>query len=67
MSVPGSKDNPIVSVDVVQVRLRCIEAAARNPVPNADGYAAGILAAAKVFSTWVLEGDKPEEGVQNLF
>jgi hypothetical protein len=69
MSVSGSKDNPfvIVDVDAVQVRLRCIEAAARNPVPNVDGYAAGILAAAKVFSAWVLEGDKPTEGVQNRF
>ena len=49
-----------------QIRMRCIEAAARNPAPHADGYAAGILASAKMFSTWVLEGDKPAEGVDSL-
>jgi hypothetical protein len=58
VSTLGSKDNPfeVLNVDVMQVRLRCIEAAARH----------AILAAAKGFSAWVLEGDKPAEGVAGL-
>jgi hypothetical protein len=68
VSTLGSKDNPfeVLNVDVMQVRLRCIEAAARHAIPHPDGYAAGILAAAKGFSAWVLEGDKPAEGVAGL-
>jgi hypothetical protein len=70
MNVPGSKGNPIDMtiryLDDREVRLRCIEAAARNPHPHPDGYPAAILSVAKVFSTWVLEGDKPAEGVAGL-
>lgn len=41
----------------VQVRLRCIEAAARNPAPHAEGYTAGILQSAQKFAEWVLGDD----------
>lgn len=40
------------------VRLRCLEAAARNPDPrHADGMAASVLAMAKEYAAWVLEGE----------
>lgn len=36
-------------MDTLEGRIRCLEAAARNPQPHGDGYAAGIVAAAKVY------------------
>ena len=48
------------------IRLRCIEAAARNPAPHADGYTAGILQSAQKFAAWVMAGDKSAEGVNSL-
>lgn len=42
-----------------EIRLRLIEAAARNPVPHKDGYAAGILEAAKLWEEYVVAARKP--------
>lgn len=37
-----------------EIRLRLIEAAARNPVPHDDGFIAGVLAAAQKWEQYVL-------------
>lgn len=42
-------------MDAREIRLRCIEAAARNPDPrHPDGFAAGVLAAAQVWESWII-------------
>lgn len=49
-------------MDEREIRLRLIEAAARNPVPHADGFAAGVLASARLWEEYVLpkiSGAKP--------
>lgn len=38
-----------------EVRLRCIEAAARAPMVHQDGPAAGVLAVAKGWAAWVVD------------
>jgi len=44
-------------MDAREVRLRCIEAAARNPDPrHPEGFAVGVLAAAKVWESWIING-----------
>lgn len=43
-------------MDQAEIRMRCIEAAAKSPVPHRDGYSAGILEAAKLWEQWVREG-----------
>jgi hypothetical protein len=61
-----------------EIRLRCIEAAARTPTPHADGYTAGVLEAAKKYADWVTDekfvppligmpAAKLGEGVDSLF
>lgn len=40
--------------DDTEVRLRCLEAAARNPFPHSGGMAVGVLEAAQKWSEWVL-------------
>lgn len=47
-------------VDEREVRLRCIEAAAKAPIPHEQGYAAGMLAAAQSWAAWVLGEVKRE-------
>jgi hypothetical protein len=42
-----------------EIRLRCIEAAAKSPIVHKDGPAAGVLAVAEAWSAWVLGGQKP--------
>lgn len=37
-----------------EVRLRLIEAAARNPLPHAEGYAAGVLETAAKWERYVV-------------
>ena len=42
-------------MDAREIRLRSIEAAARNPDPrHPDGFAAGVLAAAQVWESWII-------------
>lgn len=36
-----------------EIRLRLIEAAAKNPIPHRDGFAAGVLEQAKTWEAWV--------------
>lgn len=40
-------------MDAAEIRLRLIEAAARNPVPHTDGFAAGVLEAAAKWEEFV--------------
>lgn len=40
-------------MDQAEIRLRLIEAAARNPVPHPDGFAAAVLAAARQWEAYV--------------
>jgi hypothetical protein len=65
-------------MDVLEFRLRCLEAAARNPSPHKDGYAAGVVESAQKYADWVtgpirLAKDtgqpaaKTGEGVDSLF
>ncbi len=42
-----------------EIRLRCIEAAARTPTPHGAGYPAGVLEAAEKWATWVLGKPAP--------
>lgn len=47
-----------------EVRLRCLEAAARNPDPrNQAGMAASVLNAAQQYAAWVLGGEAPKKAV----
>lgn len=50
-----------------EIRLRLIEAAARNPTPHKDGYAIGILEAAKAWEEYVVQTRKtlglPKKGL----
>lgn len=39
-----------------EIRLRCIEAAARNPQVHPEGYTAGVLAAAGAYEAFVKGG-----------
>ena len=43
---------------LLEVRLRCLEVAAKAPVPHHEGYAAGILESAQRFEEWVCS-DRP--------
>lgn len=46
-------------MDEREIRLRCIEAAAKTPMVHAAGQAAGVLEVAKEWAAWVL-GSLPE-------
>ena len=39
--------------ELLEARLRCLEAAAKNPTPHPQGYTAGVLEAAQKFEAWV--------------
>jgi len=41
-------------MDAIEVKMRCIEAAARNPLPHSGGMAVGVLESAQKWSEWVL-------------
>jgi len=40
-------------VDVREIRMRCIEAAARAPMTHEKGYAAAVLDTATAWTDWV--------------
>lgn len=40
-------------MDAREIRLRCIEAAAKNPTPDPEGYAAGVQKTAAAWAEWV--------------
>ena len=46
-------------MDQAEIRLRLIEAAARNPTPHRDGFAAGVLEAAAKWEQYVKGELKP--------
>lgn len=41
-------------MDEREIRLRLIEAAARNPLPHQEGFAAGVIATATAWEHYVL-------------
>jgi hypothetical protein len=41
-----------------EIRLRCIEAAAKSPIVHRDGAAAGVQEVATTWAAWVIEGTK---------
>jgi hypothetical protein len=45
-------------IDEREIRLRCIEAAAKNPTPHKDGFAAGVLESAAAWNAWVISDEK---------
>lgn len=45
-------------MDAKEIRLRCIEAAARQPFPHKDGPVAAVQHAASIWFDWI-NGDSP--------
>jgi hypothetical protein len=48
-------------MDDKEVRLRCIEAAAKSPTPHSRGYAAGVQESAESWYLWINSQGVPEE------
>ena len=46
-------------MDEREVRLRCIEAAAKTPMVHNEGHAAGVLAVAQQWAEWILNAKVP--------
>ena len=42
-------------MDQAEIRLRLIEAAARNPTPHRDGFAAGVVEMAEKWEDYILK------------
>jgi hypothetical protein len=53
-------------MDEREIRLRCIEAAAKNPTPHTAGYAAGVVASAREFVLFVLGENAPAKAPLGL-
>lgn len=53
-------------MDRVEARLRLIEAAAKNPFPHADGFAAGVQETASTWFDWVFSGGEPGNSPSTL-
>jgi hypothetical protein len=45
-------------VDDAEIRLRCIEAAAKTPAVHPNGYAAGVQEAASIWFNWIKSNQK---------
>lgn len=45
-------------MDEREIRLRCIEAAAKNPPSHQGGYAAGVREAASAWFDWIISNAK---------
>ena len=43
-------------IDEREVLLRCIEAAAKNPVPHAEGFAVSVRETAEAWARWIQTG-----------
>lgn len=54
-----------------EIRVRCIEAAAKAPMSHVRGYAAGVQEAAETWYAWINSQNAPEEipavGAEVLF
>ena len=56
-------------MEQAELRLRLIEAAAKNPTPHKDGYAAGVLETARAWEIYVRDptnGPRGREGTLGL-
>ena len=51
-------------MDDTEIKLRCVEAAARNPYPHPDGLVAGVRAAAQEWFEWIKAA--PSKGTLGL-
>ena len=49
-------------MDELEIRLRCIEAAAKTPMVHPQGQAAGVQATASVWFNWIIS--KSEGGAK---
>lgn len=49
-------------MDANEIRLRLVEAAAKNPLPHAEGFAAGVLETARAWEAYV-QGAEKNSGV----
>lgn len=47
-------------MDEREIRLRCIEAAAKAPNAHVGGYAAGVLEQAGTWFNWIVGADRPQ-------
>lgn len=45
-------------MDSLEIRLRLVEAAAKNPLPHAQGFAAGVLETARTWEAYVQGAEK---------
>ncbi len=61
-------------MDNIEIRMRCIEAAARNPYPHPAGVARGVLESAEAWYEWIISGPrgpaakgKPKSGANVLY
>ena len=45
-------------MDAQEIKLRLVEAAAKNPTPHPDGFAAGVLATTKLWFEYVNSTEK---------
>jgi hypothetical protein len=50
-------------MDEREIRLRCIEAAAKTPTVHSKGHAEGVLETAKAWYEWVLD---PKTGLETV-
>lgn len=51
-------------MDEREIRLRCIEAAAKTPMLHADGHAAGVKETASLWFDWIIS--KPQGNTLSL-
>ena len=44
-----------MTINELEVRMRCLEAASKAPMVHKDGPVAGVLEAAAAWAAWVME------------
>lgn len=44
-------------MELQEIRLRCIEAAARSPIVHKDGPAVGVREVASIWFNWIISGE----------
>jgi hypothetical protein len=50
-------------MDEREIRLRCIEAAAKAPNHHVNGFSAGVMESADRWFKWIITGGVPVQGV----
>jgi hypothetical protein len=49
-------------MDAQEIKLRLVEAAAKNPTPHPDGFAAGVLETTRLWFEYVNSEERPAAG-----